>query len=1509
MARRSSRGSVYNNRAQAQVNHAVGSSQPSSSPGVRLPVAHAQSAPNPTSNRTPQASSQSKSQSNPWERASQFVQNVGRGSHDTVRSYTTDLYSGAHSMATGKEVEERDYEDESLGAVWGRSIGGVILDGDNLDDAWDETGRRITKEPGRVVGEVATEAAIFAATMGFGAAAKGARIGFGATSKLSKTAKNYKSIRGAYAEDGATGFTRKTGLIRKGTEQKWIGKKKTTTTTTNRKGITKTKTRKTRWTDRIEGRGISTGEKLGNKFGRTTRLGDAMIIGASGLGVGGKAGKGGKVDDTMASNLGSVFNKNLDTPSKLTKDSIDSIGSDDLLKTRSEVLKEKKDTDVTLAKLRSDHDDVPEVSQNFTNPGQHNARAAADAAGEGLNRKSITDPFEFKTGKVTFNAGSETNDIKLLEGNITGGLSNKNQIVIYGANEGEDGAIKNYGQMAAHAVEYMGASREGRRGIVNQSLAFVTKKNPGNETSDYMTLAEIKPNAKEILDTVKANPDREFIFTAAGTGQAQHTAKDMVGLFGSDIVQPNMILSRKYFNELSPVLQTAYHQKRGYTGVRKTISGGDPGVDQTAQMAMYDLGSATGGTVPKGFRSATGSIEKYARKFGLKENDSTDFPTRTRANVQDSDGTIVWFDGETPGRGSKLTIDIAKQNKKPLLINPQGPDDVVAFTNQFGIETLNVAGPRSKNMSEGLKSMVQYTLSGTRVDKRASRISTEGKTAYNLSQYDNFLSEFGGDAPRASKRFFGKTKVTDVNRHRSALAGLVGRSKFLPHGSDNLIAREASAEIPIEQSGKNFVQTAESDVTGFTPISLDISPDFVNMRIKNMLQINRAEGKTPEAGYSMAGELVKTYEMTGFRQQVSQGAETARLARINDTLAKPLMKVVDGVTYKSGGAKQVESYRLGSMLQATGPDPKGKIATIFTDYSSMKYDLKGTVFPPGYKNLSKAEQKAYRAANPKEFKAQKIGGNTSLPDVGKEFDELSLVPRGETASMPGSSGGSKPLLYFKPGAESNLQDYWRWRGNKHTYDAEDKLMYGLTDDVTQMHKSAKQFKKNNSNTEVVQNTVIGTRYIPSYIGRRSSSTTSVINASETMTTAQLSQRPPGLLSTNVSDTPVEFFVGGGPYPKPDDTSTFITKADKTNFGSNTRVLNPSDSTSMDPNKDVLTRPEYQDLYLGIDEEKVTDIAFEKKMRGGITTSLPSWLRLAVMRKQFQPALQKQMPGTTPAEMTSLLQTRRKMTDEKWMKSTGVTKQDILDQEFPAIKPDDTYDKVDLQWLITGKQTPGFNNKPPVSWRAKNFKESEKTMLNQKPMDGKGETVLDIGDTIFRSANVQNLPYRKKVKGALVGEKKRRNPKNPSGTWLSSMVPRSSIIPPAGPRVTKGYKTVPYDSPRPDIYNYSPLGGVGMGKKPGSQLRNIMGGILQEGKTLTAKQRGAAASKERKRVAAANKKERARNKEAEKERKKSGANRPGWEIAPKDKDEVQERMNFKPFNTDVTEIDDGYTISW
>ena len=156
--------------------------------------------------------------------------------------------------------------------------------------------RRVQEQPGRVVGEVATEAAILAGTMGFGAVVKGAKVGM----------TGVKSVRGATKAQGSTGWTRKTGLIRKGQEQKFIGDKTTTIIKTNKKGKVTTKTKKTNILDRMERFGTKGGERFGNKIGRPTTLGSPMIIGASGKGIDAASGMPGNLG------LGNDFNHTKD---------------------------------------------------------------------------------------------------------------------------------------------------------------------------------------------------------------------------------------------------------------------------------------------------------------------------------------------------------------------------------------------------------------------------------------------------------------------------------------------------------------------------------------------------------------------------------------------------------------------------------------------------------------------------------------------------------------------------------------------------------------------------------------------------------------------------------------------------------------------------------------------------------------------------------------------------------------------------------------------------------------------------------------------------------------------------------------------------------------------------------------------------------------------------------------------------------------------------------------------
>ena len=247
------RNSVFNKRSQDRVTSSV-KTQVTPSTKYTVNTASAQ----PASNPTTRTSVQSQPQQDTWGRATQFVQNIGRGAGDTARSYTTDI---ADSI-TGN-YEERTMRDQTLSDVF---ITGA-LEG-RLDDSWGEIGRRVTQEPGRVVGEAAVEAGFLIGTMGIGAAAKGVKVG----------ATGVKVIRAADKSKGAVGFQRKTGIIKKGKEIKFIGDKTTETQKWSQKKGWTTKISKTKWTDRIEKRAMP----LGGRITKNVKYAAPMVRGGSG---------------------------------------------------------------------------------------------------------------------------------------------------------------------------------------------------------------------------------------------------------------------------------------------------------------------------------------------------------------------------------------------------------------------------------------------------------------------------------------------------------------------------------------------------------------------------------------------------------------------------------------------------------------------------------------------------------------------------------------------------------------------------------------------------------------------------------------------------------------------------------------------------------------------------------------------------------------------------------------------------------------------------------------------------------------------------------------------------------------------------------------------------------------------------------------------------------------------------------------------------------------------------
>ncbi|GAB4116112.1 MAG: putative molybdenum carrier protein [Acidobacteriota bacterium] len=108
------------------------------------------------------------------------------------------------------------------------------------------------------------------------------------------------------------------------------------------------------------------------------------------------------------------------------------------------------------------------------------------------------------------------------------------------------------------------------------------------------------------------------------------------------------------------------------------------------------LGLACGGWCPAGRWSEDGRI---AAQYPLRETPSPDPAERTRANVRDSDATLILARGRLSG-GSLLTLETARQLGRPVLVvqlehpSATAVSEVRNWLERNRVSTLNVAGPR-----------------------------------------------------------------------------------------------------------------------------------------------------------------------------------------------------------------------------------------------------------------------------------------------------------------------------------------------------------------------------------------------------------------------------------------------------------------------------------------------------------------------------------------------------------------------------------------------------------------------------------------------------------------------------------------------------------------------------------------------------------------------------------------------------------------------------------------------
>ncbi len=136
--------------------------------------------------------------------------------------------------------------------------------------------------------------------------------------------------------------------------------------------------------------------------------------------------------------------------------------------------------------------------------------------------------------------------------------------------------------------------------------------------------------------------------------------------------------------------------------IAKVISGAQTGADIAGLKWAKGNDLVTGGHIPKGFRTDDGPRPEYALMYNIKETQDTGYPLRTRMNVMNADGTLLFGNMNSPG--CKLTIKYCMDYRKPFItvewpwqqtgIAMSECADVRDWLKKNNIITLNIAGNR-----------------------------------------------------------------------------------------------------------------------------------------------------------------------------------------------------------------------------------------------------------------------------------------------------------------------------------------------------------------------------------------------------------------------------------------------------------------------------------------------------------------------------------------------------------------------------------------------------------------------------------------------------------------------------------------------------------------------------------------------------------------------------------------------------------------------------------------------
>ena len=150
--------------------------------------------------------------------------------------------------------------------------------------------------------------------------------------------------------------------------------------------------------------------------------------------------------------------------------------------------------------------------------------------------------------------------------------------------------------------------------------------------------------------------------------------------------------------------------------LKLVISGGQTGADMSGLIAARHVGLKTSGWAPKGWRTETGCNPEL-QGYGLKEHASSDYPPRTKRNIQSSDMTLIIADHPLSG-GSALARELCFQLKKPVFSitlgdleekeDDTGFKEIVRWIKARPHTIINIAGSRASKVPEMEKLAVPF---------------------------------------------------------------------------------------------------------------------------------------------------------------------------------------------------------------------------------------------------------------------------------------------------------------------------------------------------------------------------------------------------------------------------------------------------------------------------------------------------------------------------------------------------------------------------------------------------------------------------------------------------------------------------------------------------------------------------------------------------------------------------------------------------------------------------------